>query len=57
LAARLCDRADPGKILVAGVVRDLAIGKGFTFGPGGEASFKGFPQPVTLCEVMWSTAT
>ena len=54
LAARLCDHADPGTIVVAGVVRDLAIGKGFTFGPGGEASLKGFPQPVTLCEVMWS---
>ena len=45
LAARLCDHAEPGTILVSGVVRDLAIGKGFTFGPGREASLKGFPQP------------
>ena len=57
LAARLCDHADPGMIVVSGVVRDLAIGKGFAFGPGQEASLKGFPQPVTLCEVTWSTAT
>jgi len=57
LAARLCDYADPGMIVVSGVVRDLAIGKGFAFGPGGEATLKGFPHPVTLCEVTWSTAT
>jgi class 3 adenylate cyclase len=57
LAARLCDHADPGRIVVSGVVRDLAIGKGFAFGPGGEANLKGFPQPVTLCEVVWTTAT
>ena len=55
LAARLCDYADPGMIVVSGVVRDLAIGKGFVFGPSGEASLKGFPDPVTLCEVAWST--
>jgi class 3 adenylate cyclase len=57
LAARLCDHADPGAIVVSGVVRDLAIGKGFAFGPGGEASLKGFPDPITLCEVTWSTGT
>jgi class 3 adenylate cyclase len=56
LAARLCDHAEPGTILVSGVVRDLSIGKGFTFGPGWEASLKGFPQPVALCELAWSSA-
>ena len=56
LAARLCDYAAPGTIVVSGVVRDLAIGKGFTFGPGREATLKGFPDPVTLCEVTWSAA-
>ena len=54
LAARLCDHAEPGTILVSGVVRDLALGKGFAFGPGREASLKGFSQPVALCEVTWS---
>jgi class 3 adenylate cyclase len=29
LAARLCSRADPGGILVAGAVHDLALGKAF----------------------------
>jgi class 3 adenylate cyclase len=51
LAARLCDYARPGLIVVSGVVRDLAIGRGFTFGPGHEATLKGFPVPVSLCEL------
>jgi class 3 adenylate cyclase len=54
LAARLCDYAKPGSIVVASVVRDLSIGKGFTFGPGGEATLKGLPVPVSLCELSWS---
>jgi class 3 adenylate cyclase len=54
LAARLCDYASPGVIVVSSVVRDLAIGKGFAFGPAGEATLKGFPLPVSLCELNWS---
>jgi class 3 adenylate cyclase len=57
LAARLCDYAEPGMIVVSGVVRDLSIGKGFVFGRGGEARLKGFPDRVSLYEVTWSTAT
>jgi hypothetical protein len=38
------------------VVRDLSIGKGFTFGPGVAAALKGFPVPVSLCELSWSAA-
>jgi class 3 adenylate cyclase len=56
LAARLCDYASPGLIVVSSVVRDLAIGKGFTFGPGSEASLQGFPLPVSVCELSWSAA-
>jgi class 3 adenylate cyclase len=56
LAARLCDYASPGVIVVSSVVRDLAIGKGFTFGPSSDASLKGFPVPVSLCELSWSGA-
>ena len=56
LAARLCDYARPGVVVVSSVVRDLAIGKGFTFGPGGEATLKGLPVPVSLCELSWSAA-
>jgi class 3 adenylate cyclase len=56
LAARLCDHAKPSSIVVSSVVRDLAIGKGFTFGPGREADLRGFPLPVSPCEVSWSAA-
>ena len=54
LAARLCERAEPGTIVVSGVVRDLSIGKGFTFTPGSEAVLKGFPSPVAVCELAWT---
>jgi class 3 adenylate cyclase len=56
LAARLCAHAAPSTIVVAGVVADLAIGKGFSFGPRDEAALRGFPDPVPLCEVMWDEA-
>lgn len=55
LAARLCDHAEPGRVVVAGVLRDLSIGKGFEFGPRQSAELKGFPDPVEVCELMWAT--
>ena len=48
LAARVCDRAEPGEVLVAQVVRDLCRGKTFQFEDQGEATLKGFPEPVRL---------
>jgi len=53
LAARVCDRAEAGQILVADVVQQLAAGKGFTFTDKGEATLKGFEKPVRLHEVRW----
>lgn len=53
LAARLCDRARPGSILVSGAVRDLAIGKRFVFVRRGRLTLKGFAEPVTLFELGW----
>lgn len=53
LAARLCARADPGAILVSGVVHDLALGKGFQFRNRGRLRFKGFDEPVAVFEVDW----
>jgi class 3 adenylate cyclase len=46
LAARLCAAADPGEVLVSNVVRELAAGKGFRFDDLGDATLKGFPEPV-----------
>ena len=53
LAARVCDRAEPGQILASNVVQELAAGKGFTFVDNGEATLKGFDKPVRLHEVRW----
>jgi len=53
LARRICDKAEPGQILVSDVVHQLAAGKGFTFADNGEAALKGFEKPVRLHEVRW----
>jgi class 3 adenylate cyclase/pimeloyl-ACP methyl ester carboxylesterase len=53
LAKRICDRAEPGQILVSDDVQQLAAGKGFTFADKGEATLKGFEKPVRLYEVRW----
>lgn len=46
MAARLCDAAQPGEVLVSNVVRELAAGKGFTLVPAGDRDLKGFTDPV-----------
>jgi len=53
LAARICDRAQPGEILVSNVVREIAAGKGFLFADRGEVALRGFEDPVRLYEVRW----
>ena len=55
LAARVCDRAEPGQVLVSRVVHDLCAGKGFAFTDQGEATLKGFPEPVRLFVVEAGT--
>jgi hypothetical protein len=51
LAARITDRAEPGQVLVSRVVADLCAGKGFEFTSIGDATLKGFDEPVALSEV------
>jgi class 3 adenylate cyclase len=53
LAARLSSHAAPGQIVVAGVVRDLCIGKTFAFQDQGEIELKGFNEPVRVYGVNW----
>ncbi len=53
LAARLCAHARPGQIMVAGVVRDLCIGKTFAFQEHGDVELKGFAEPIRVYEVHW----
>ena len=51
LAARITDRAEPGQVLVSNVVRELCDGKTFEFTSVGDATMKGFDEPVALYEV------
>lgn len=53
LARRICDRAEPGQILVSNVVRELSAGKGFLFADSGDVELKGFEDAVRLYEVGW----
>ena len=53
MTSRICDRAQPDQILVASVIRDLCIGKQFSFVDRGESTLKGFDQPLRLYEVEW----
>jgi pimeloyl-ACP methyl ester carboxylesterase len=53
LARRICDAAQPGSVLVANVVRELAAGKGFLFADAGEVVPKGFDEAVHLFELRW----
>jgi class 3 adenylate cyclase len=53
LTSRICDRAEPDQILVAPVIRDLCIGKRFSFTDCGEFAPKGFDQPLRMYEAHW----
>ncbi|MFC1880396.1 nickel-binding protein [Thermodesulfobacteriota bacterium] len=53
LTSRICDTAEPDQILVAPVIRDLCLGKPFTFADKGEHALKGFDQPLRMYEVSW----
>lgn len=53
LTSRICDKAEPDQILVAPVIRDLCIGKQFSFEDRGEFALKGFDQPFRIFEAQW----
>ena len=55
LAARICAQASSDEIMVAGVVRELCIGKTFPFESCGEAELKGFSEKVALYRVRWES--
>ena len=56
LASRICDNAEPDQILVAPVIRDLCLGKQFSFSDQGESALKGFGQPLRMYKVQWQSA-
>jgi class 3 adenylate cyclase len=51
LSARLCQVASRGGVAVSNAVRELCIGKSFTFDPMGDVEMKGFAEPVPVFEV------
>ena len=55
LAARICDHAAAGQILVSSAVRELAVGKPIRFLDAGPIALKGFDDPVRLFEVPCAT--
>jgi class 3 adenylate cyclase len=55
LAARLCQRAGPGMILVANAVQGLVLGKGFRFRKRKALRLKGFDEPVIAFELIWDS--
>lgn len=51
LAARICAHAAGGQTLVAGTIRDLAIGKPVEFQDQGLIALKGFADPIPVYEL------
>ena len=52
MSARLCGAAAPGGIAVSTAVRDLCVGKRFTFDSMGALDLKGFAEPVPAFAVI-----
>lgn len=54
MAARLCAHACGGEIIVSSTVRELAMGKMYTFEDLGHKELKGFDEPARVFAVAWS---
>jgi class 3 adenylate cyclase len=54
LAARTAAQASGGEVLLTDVVRQLVVGKGFSFTDRGEVALRGFEDPVRLYALRWS---
>lgn len=52
LAARLCNAANPGSVLVTNGIAELCLGKGMQFAHLQSASFQGFDEEISTREVM-----
>ena len=53
LRARICPHAEPRQPIVSGAVRELSIGKSFSYRDVGSVVLKGFPEPAQPYEVSW----
>lgn len=52
-ASRICDHGSGGDILVSNVVRELAVGKGYSFQDLGVVTLRGITEPVHLFRVEY----
>jgi class 3 adenylate cyclase len=55
VAARIAARAEPGKVLTSGTIRDLVMGSGWTFEAGGEHELAGVPGNWMLYSLATDT--
>jgi len=55
LAARLCAASEPRGISVSVAVRELCVGKRFSFEERGPVLLKGFSEPTPFYEVRWGS--
>ena len=54
LASRIADKASGGQVLVSSLVRDLTESTGdLRFATAGQATLKGFDEPVGLFTLLW----
>ncbi len=53
LAARLCDRAEPGQIMVSSSIYEEGHSSGLEFKDLGKANLKGFHEPVSIFSVIY----
>ena len=56
LSARITDKANAGQIFVSELVRGICAGKEIAFRNAGNFTMKGFSEPTTLYEAIWSGA-
>lgn len=56
LSARITDKASAGQIFVSEIVRGICAGKDLVFRNAGDFAMKGFSDPITLYEAVWSGA-
>ena len=54
LAGRLCAAASDDDIVVSVAVREMCMGKSFSFDDRGEHSLKGLAEPTRIYGVSWS---
>lgn len=57
IASRICSEAGKDQVYVSSVVKDLAMGKNYSFKPLGNFTLKGISDPQALFEVLWQSKT